>query len=197
MYNYNMVIPEKYTTVTKISKLFALFLFIALPFIGFYFGIKYQKLQYVSLDFLNETVAKNIGSNISKPSYKIEKSVVETNDPNSFKYDLIRTDIEGEKKVIYTLVNWFGFGYEVSDDDKYIAIDNYGESGGDETLTIIKNDGELVKNFEHSLDAGWLIPIEWTEHYYWLYRDVPVLEPRGVVRVNADTLEVNYYDLRL
>ncbi len=39
-----MLLPEKYTTVTPLSKTLALMLVIALPFVGFYFGIRYQNL---------------------------------------------------------------------------------------------------------------------------------------------------------
>lgn len=125
----------------------------------------------------------------------MKKNVAETGDPNSFKYDLVRTDVTGDKKIIYSLVNWFGFEYEVSDDAKYVAIINYGESAGDETLTIIKNDGQLVKNFEPFSFPGRLIPIEWTEHFYWLYLGIPSGDPTGIIRVNADTLEADFYDL--
>lgn len=38
-----MVLPKYLTTVTKFSKVCALILFIALPFIGFYSGYKYAK----------------------------------------------------------------------------------------------------------------------------------------------------------
>ncbi len=38
-----MKLSKKYTTVTPLSKILALILFIALPFIGFYLGMLYQK----------------------------------------------------------------------------------------------------------------------------------------------------------
>lgn len=38
-----MKLSKKYTTVTPLSKTIALILFIALPFLGFYLGMEYQK----------------------------------------------------------------------------------------------------------------------------------------------------------
>jgi len=68
-----MVIPKKYTTTTKTSKLFALFLFIALLFIGFYLGSRYQKIKSDPSKCLNETVVNKISLSNPKPSYSIEK----------------------------------------------------------------------------------------------------------------------------
>ncbi|MBW6441889.1 hypothetical protein K0B04_03220 [Patescibacteria group bacterium] len=189
-----MVIPEKFRTVTKTSKLFALFLFIALPFIGFYFGTKYQKVQNSFLDCLDENLKESLVTDISKPTYFIDKNVVDSSDSNSFRYDLVRTDFSESRNVIYSLVNWFGFEYEVSDDDQYVAIINYGESAGDETFTLIKNNGELVKEFQDLNSSQRLVPMHWTEHFYWLYQGIPTEDPSGVIRVNADTLEVDYYN---
>lgn len=42
-------LPKSLTTVTTFSKIIALILFILMPFIGFYIGIKYQK----TLDSMN------------------------------------------------------------------------------------------------------------------------------------------------
>lgn len=47
-----MKLSKKYTTVTTLSKTLALILFIALPFIGFYLGMQYQK----GLDVAIQTV---------------------------------------------------------------------------------------------------------------------------------------------
>ncbi len=41
-----MLLPKYLTTVTKFSKLCALVLFTALPFIGFYSGYNYAKNMY-------------------------------------------------------------------------------------------------------------------------------------------------------
>lgn len=38
-----MKLPESFTTVTSLSKTIAIYLFVSLPFTGFYFGVKYQK----------------------------------------------------------------------------------------------------------------------------------------------------------
>lgn len=38
-----MKLPESFTKVTLLSKILAILLFVSLPFIGFYFGVKYQQ----------------------------------------------------------------------------------------------------------------------------------------------------------
>ena len=184
---------QKFTTVTKISKLLTLFLFITLPFIGFYFGIEYQKIKADSSDCADKKIKGSVNTDDLGPTYTLEKSSENYNDQNSFKYDLVRTDVSGDRKTIYSIINWFGFSYDVSDDDQYIAIINYGESSGDETLTIIKNNGQLVSNFEQLISPQGLNPMGWTEHFYWLYHGIPIGESVGVIRVDADTLKVDYY----
>lgn len=42
--NAKHLLPESLTTVTPFSKLVALVLFILLPFMGFYLGMKYNQL---------------------------------------------------------------------------------------------------------------------------------------------------------
>ena len=41
-----MKLSKKLTTVTPLSKFLAMALFIILPFVGFYLGIKYQEIKY-------------------------------------------------------------------------------------------------------------------------------------------------------
>jgi len=43
-----MNLPKELTTVTKLSKYLALFLFIALPFVGFFLGVRYQEMMDLS-----------------------------------------------------------------------------------------------------------------------------------------------------
>lgn len=56
-----MPLPKKFTTVTTFSKIVALILFIALPFIGFLLGIRYQQFkgelscQYLQLEAVQNT----------------------------------------------------------------------------------------------------------------------------------------------
>jgi hypothetical protein len=38
-----MKVSKQFTTVTKLSKTLALIMFVSFPFIGFYFGISYQR----------------------------------------------------------------------------------------------------------------------------------------------------------
>lgn len=186
------MIPKEFTTITKVSKLLALMLFIMLPFIGFYLGVKYEAIKYTAYKTPGYDLQKTI---TTKGEFTINKGAKDSNDPNSFKYELIKIGNSGETKVIYSVVNWFGFGYEVSDDKIYIAIINYSEAMGDETLTIIKNDGQLVKNFGHFNLSQTLVPFSWTGHFYWLSNGIPIGDPIGVIRVDADTLKVDYYNL--
>ncbi len=49
-----------FTSVTKLSKIVALVLFILLPFVGFYLGVKYQKSSTVSpVDDINQRILTN------------------------------------------------------------------------------------------------------------------------------------------
>jgi hypothetical protein len=50
-----MKLSKQYTTVTPLSKTIALILFIALPFIGFFLGMKYQQ----EIDMLARPVLNN------------------------------------------------------------------------------------------------------------------------------------------
>lgn len=128
-----------------------------------------------------------------KEKYTIKKDPGNTSDPNSYKYELLKTDDSGVNQVIYSIVNWNGFNYQASEDNNYIAILNYGESLGDETFTLMRGDGKVIKEFGHLDSPQALIPFYWTDHYYWLSMGIPVGDPVGVIRVNADNLEVNRY----
>lgn len=59
-----MKLPESWTTVTLLSKILAIILFVSLPFIGFYFGVKYQKNIYIENNVseikVNNEETKNI-----------------------------------------------------------------------------------------------------------------------------------------
>ncbi len=48
-------LPKSLTTVTRVSKTIALIMFIALPFIGFYVGMRYQQ-ELISLQFANYSI---------------------------------------------------------------------------------------------------------------------------------------------
>lgn len=111
--------------------------------------------------------------------------------PNLYKYELVKNSHSGAGTVLYSITNLNGFSYDVSKDGKYIAILNYAESMGDETLTIIKSDGSNLKDFGHLDSPQTLAPIYWTDPYYWLFKGIPIGEPSGVVRVNADTNQVD------
>ncbi len=54
-----MKLPDSFTKVTPLSKLLAGILFILLPFIGFYAGLKYQPNKAQDLEFIpKETIVK-------------------------------------------------------------------------------------------------------------------------------------------
>jgi len=44
-----MQLPKSLTTVTKLSKLLALTLFVLLPFLGFYYGINYKQCKQLAI----------------------------------------------------------------------------------------------------------------------------------------------------
>lgn len=185
-----MQLPKSLTAVTTLSKVLAVLLFILLPFAGFYLGIMYQKAVKMGESSVDVAVQK---PSVTKTEFMIKKSAGNSNYPGSYKYELWKNDGSGDGPAIYSVVNRNGFGYDVTEDKKYIAILNYGESTGDETLTIIQNDGQVVKNFGHLDSPQSLVPFSWTEHFYWLSAGIPIGQPAGTIRVDADTLKVDRY----
>lgn len=168
-----MKLPQSWVTI----------LFISLPLIGFYLGTKYQGTNF------NEIMQP--GS--AKEVFSIKKTAGDPDYSGSFKYELWKDDTSG-KSVIYSVVNWNGFRYDVSEDKKYIAILNYGESTGDETFIIIRDNGQVVKDFGNLDSKQTLSPFYWTEHFYWFSEGVPIVEqPMGVIRVDADTLKIDRF----
>jgi len=51
-------LPKSLTTVTTFSKILAMIFFIALPFLGFYLGMKYKEGITVKTDSINSTTSK-------------------------------------------------------------------------------------------------------------------------------------------
>lgn len=166
-------------------------------FIGYYFGS--QKSATVTKDLQIVTVPspqqlsrydeQQLEKASPKMSYKIKKEAGQVGDSNSYKYTLVSE----AGKDIYSIVNGKGFIFDVSDDNKYIAIINYSESMGDETLTLLDTDGKILKEFGHLESPQTLIPFNWTDHFYWISMGIPIGDPTGVVRIDADTLKVDTY----
>lgn len=61
-----MKLPTYMTTVTGLSKSLALILFVALPFIGFYFGVRYQKSVTPVIDSTNSTNSMKKGKTLDE-----------------------------------------------------------------------------------------------------------------------------------
>jgi hypothetical protein len=177
-----------FTTVTPFSKILALFIFITFPFLGFYLG--YQIPHSVPVP---DPV---ISSKPITQNYHLQKSPSNKTDPfggKNYQYDLIKTDVFGKNIIVYSLTNWNGFSYQVSDDGKFIAIINNSMAMGDETITLINSNGQVLKEFGHLDSPQALIPLLWTDHSYWLSMGIPIGEPIGTIRIDADTLKEYKY----
>lgn len=124
----------------------------------------------------------------SDTTYSIQKKQI-SNKSDSYKYSLISNNGE----IIYSVTNYYGFNFQSSNDNKYIAIINYSSSVGDETLTLIDNQGKVLKNYGHLNSPQGIVPLTWSDHYFWISMGPPMGEPYGVVRINAENLEFNTY----
>lgn len=185
-----MKLPSYMTQVTKTSKTIALIMFVLLPFIGFYVGRKFATQTYRYTPANEDTEAAN------KSKFSLYKGEQDKDDKSSYKYDLVKKDADGQETTIFSVTNWNGFGYQVSADQKYIAVIIYGESMGDETLTLIDSNGKVLKDFGRMDSPQSLQPIKWIEHTYWISEGVPIGEPAGVIRIDAETLEFETFQKR-
>jgi len=114
-----MKLPKSWTTVTTLSKILALAMFVGLPFIGFYFGKKYQK-NITNLDDLN---GKNIYS-------KNENNFDTNNNILKSKYYFIRPPINEEEAVnLLPIDNKENYKYKIngynSDKETYLSLTVY------------------------------------------------------------------------
>lgn len=62
-----MKLPESFTTVTPQSKLIALILFVSLPFIGFYFGLRYGQSLSIPSDQTTSAAVSPVPSVVKNP----------------------------------------------------------------------------------------------------------------------------------
>ena len=82
-----MALPKSWTTVTTLSKTIALILFIALPFLGFYFGMQYQKNGSVSLSLESGIYGKaTIG-----PTCPVQKDNQDCTKPYQGEFQIMRS----------------------------------------------------------------------------------------------------------
>ena len=206
------------TTATPFSKILTAILIITLPFIGFYIGMKYQQTINVATPIIQTSVISP-----SKPSptptssgpqlqpdytdnqgnlYHIKKIPGDINNPGiseepfdaSFNtYQLWKVDNKPHPLLLYQIINWFGFAFDVSSDGKYIAITNWGESMGDETFTLVNSQGKQLRDYATFNASFHRIPLGWSNHDYWLgVGDAP---RTAFIKVNADDLSINMYDV--
>lgn len=116
-----MKLPQSWTTVTTLSKILALAMFVGLPFIGFYFGNKYsssfQKINNKTVDnfkpltitptpilkteFSNVFLSQKFGYKITIPSgWKGEITYRDSYDVKNG--EIIYRDIEGDRVSAYS-----------------------------------------------------------------------------------------------
>lgn len=198
--------PNPFTTVTAFSKVVALILFVALPFVGFYLGIKYQEIIGTTVHTAELQILKPVASESAKvantestievkdPSgnkYLTKKSSGKPDYPGFFTYELWKYDPLDHGSVIYSITNINGFNFQISDDGQLIAILNYGESMGDEVLSIIKNNGQVVKVFGDLRHYQHLGAVGWSGHNYWLSEGEP--QPIAAIRIDVDALGVERF----
>jgi len=168
---------------------------------GYLIGSGVEKRNFDKTNSLNvlsipvPTASSEVNAQKQNPNlkYTVKKETGNTKDSNSYKYSLISIGGSEKDKVIYSITNWFGFEYQVSDDNNFIAILNNGESLGDETLTLIRKDGRVLKEFGHLDSPQALVPFYWIENYYFISMGIPIGDPVGVIRINANTLGVDKY----
>lgn len=101
--------------------------------------------------------------------------------------ELWKYDSQKQGTLLYSITNMFGFDYDVSPDSQYIAILNKGESMGDETFTLTRSNGQLVKDFS-SLKHQYALRLDsWSNHIFTLHEGEPDT-PNYSIDINADTL---------
>jgi hypothetical protein len=111
--------PNPFTTVTTLSKTLALLIFIALPFIGFWLGTKYQE-QKDTITFTHEferhsetkTISKTVPETTSTPAYLEAKEI-----PSDWKtYE--------NKKYSYSLKYpaYVDLGTDIDENSQYVSF---------------------------------------------------------------------------
>ncbi len=120
-----MSIPPSFNTVTKLSKTIALILFIALPFIGFNLGLKYQKsLDRLQLETLNTQISSLKLQNIAgqnKP-VKMDLGIKENIKTFRDKVNGIELSYPDKMREVRKNVDGTTFSYDTT---TYIPLCNY------------------------------------------------------------------------
>jgi hypothetical protein len=112
-----MVIPEKFKTVTKTSRIIALIFFVLLPFIGFALGITYEKIvlkakesEELSLCLRNLTNTNTPIKTFKNTSIEdINEEIIKTDSPIN---ELPSQDIEGLLNLLIPPINWSEYSNE-------------------------------------------------------------------------------------
>lgn len=124
--------PNPFTTATPLSKALALILFVSLPFVGFYLGMRYQNLIYTQpeLTVVLKSEKQSVNSIVGQVQETKQASISETIN-------------NGEKQKTYTNTQ---FGFTFSYPPTWDFIDKTAEVyRKDETLLIISvNDRKHV-----------------------------------------------------
>jgi len=74
-------LPESFTKVTLLSKILAILLFVSLPFIGFYFGVKYQK-SLTDINFYRDIIELNPSPSIITPTSNLPSPSIPSVSPD-------------------------------------------------------------------------------------------------------------------
>lgn len=76
-----MKLPESFTTVTTFSKILAIFLFVTLPFLGFYLGYQYKKSTVVVIDS-KEALTEPQKKPVASPTMSTSEFLITNSDSN-------------------------------------------------------------------------------------------------------------------
>jgi len=134
--------------------------------------------------------------------YVIEKKLI---DEGWYINTLWRYDKENNKEKLASYVTPFGFEYYPSSNGEYIAIYNYGLSGGDETISFIKKDGTPIKDFPHEASSPFYYSFfignfEWINNDFWItgvgFNDLGQRILTDVVKIEMDNnLKILKFDI--
>lgn len=128
-----MKLSKKLTTVTPFSKYLAMVLFIILPFVGFYLGIKYQEINYtisIGSQYQNQ-ITKNQAEDIVKDLPEVKKML-----DNAKNERIVTAD---ERKD-----NWYVQVAEVVEDTRPEDKERTGHTATFNWYKIDKNNGKVI-----------------------------------------------------
>lgn len=112
-----MTLPKSLTTVTTFSKIIALFLFILLPFVGFYVGYKYREGTY-----LTTSISVNNPVSIPTPTIDITSWKTYTNSQLGFMVKFPNDLKFTENKGVFIFENEYKLLRKEIPENNYIGI---------------------------------------------------------------------------